>query len=108
MSLAWLPSSKHLDDSHLVALRISHAPLLGGFILALMRIVPLLLTAVMTTIKKALFVVACSPLTWGESSTIQLYDDLLIVVLLLLFTCSPFNRGVAFVILHCSRLPLCV
>jgi len=42
--LTWVPSFKHRDHESHVALRISHAPQLGSFSLALLRIISLLLT----------------------------------------------------------------
>jgi len=42
--LTWVPSFKRRDHESHVALRISHAPLLGSFTLALVRIISPLLT----------------------------------------------------------------
>jgi hypothetical protein len=42
--LTWVPSFEHRDHNSHVALRISHAPQLGSFPLALLRIISLALT----------------------------------------------------------------
>lgn len=51
--LTWVPSFKHRDHNSHVALRISHAPQLGSFPLALLRIISLALTVLRPLIEFA-------------------------------------------------------